>query len=193
MPQHSFPAPGHAAPPPPRLLPPDQFHDESSASSLVHLSQSSISSQAPSPTAHLPHPDHWEEDDDQRGRQTFRTGEEEEDIDAWGELSPTEEDMPSDLRLPMHRPHDGSKSHNQPLLSGGDKQSDSSPVRPALGRRRSTFKERDPERAAKAATRKKYTYAGCFLLLSLISFTVQTETAVYIQHTLKWNKAYCML
>jgi drug/metabolite transporter (DMT)-like permease len=30
-------------------------------------------------------------------------------------------------------------------------------------------------------------------MLSLISFVVQTETAVYIQHTLGWNKAYCML
>ncbi|KAF1983914.1 hypothetical protein K402DRAFT_414109 [Aulographum hederae CBS 113979] len=36
-------------------------------------------------------------------------------------------------------------------------------------------------------------YAGCFLVLSLISFTIQTETAVYIQHRMGWNKAYCML
>jgi drug/metabolite transporter (DMT)-like permease len=42
-------------------------------------------------------------------------------------------------------------------------------------------------------TRRKYIYAAFFLLLSLISFVVQTETAVYIQHDLKWNKAYCML
>jgi len=27
----------------------------------------------------------------------------------------------------------------------------------------------------------------------LISFAVQTETAVYIQHNLGWKKAYCML
>jgi drug/metabolite transporter (DMT)-like permease len=42
-------------------------------------------------------------------------------------------------------------------------------------------------------TRRKYYYAGFFLLLSLVSFVVQTETAVYIQHELKWDKAYCML
>ena len=42
-------------------------------------------------------------------------------------------------------------------------------------------------------TRRKYYYASFFLVVSLISFVVQTETAVYIQHELKWNKAYCML
>jgi hypothetical protein len=44
-----------------------------------------------------------------------------------------------------------------------------------------------------SAVRKKYTYAAFFLLLSLVSFVIQTETAVYIQHELKWNKAYAML
>jgi drug/metabolite transporter (DMT)-like permease len=42
-------------------------------------------------------------------------------------------------------------------------------------------------------TRRKYIYASFFLVLSLVSFVIQTETAVYIQHTLKWKKAYCML
>lgn len=44
-----------------------------------------------------------------------------------------------------------------------------------------------------SATRTKYTYAALCLVLSLISFTVQTETAVHIQHVLGWNKAYCMM
>jgi len=44
-----------------------------------------------------------------------------------------------------------------------------------------------------SAVRKKYTYAAFFLLLSLVSFVIQTETAVYIQQELKWNKAYAML
>ena len=44
-----------------------------------------------------------------------------------------------------------------------------------------------------SATRKKYTYAAICLVLSLISFTVQTELAVHIQHVLGWNKAYCMM
>ena len=43
------------------------------------------------------------------------------------------------------------------------------------------------------AVRKKYIYAGFFLVLSLVSFVIQTETAVYIQHELKWNKHYAML
>ena len=41
--------------------------------------------------------------------------------------------------------------------------------------------------------RRKYIYASFFLVLSLVSFVVQTETAVYIQHELGWNKAYCMM
>ncbi|KAK3327004.1 hypothetical protein B0T19DRAFT_358058 [Cercophora scortea] len=41
--------------------------------------------------------------------------------------------------------------------------------------------------------KKKYTLAAFFLCVSLVSFTVQTELAAYIQHELGWNKAYCML
>jgi hypothetical protein len=65
--------------------------------------------------------------------------------------------------------------------------------RPPQFSRRSTMRSRSPDTQAKLATRKKYTYAAFFLGLSLISFVVQTETAVYIQHELGWNKAYCML
>lgn len=59
--------------------------------------------------------------------------------------------------------------------------------------KRSTFRSRSPEMEAASAVRKKYTYAAFFLILSLISFVIQTETAVYIQHELRWNKAYAML
>lgn len=55
------------------------------------------------------------------------------------------------------------------------------------------MRSRSPDTQAKLATRKKYTYAAFFLGLSLVSFVVQTETAVYIQHELEWDKAYCML
>jgi len=55
------------------------------------------------------------------------------------------------------------------------------------------MRSRSPDTQAKLATRKKYTYAAFFLGLSLVSFVIQTETAVYIQHELGWNKAYCML
>ncbi|KAF2725772.1 hypothetical protein K431DRAFT_280489 [Polychaeton citri CBS 116435] len=106
-----------------------------------------------------------------------------------------EDDMPSDLRPSAN----SKRSHaHAPLLSNG-KAGDDSDRRsgsrsPSLHSRPSRrLREKDPEALAKAATRKRYTYAACFLLLSLISFTIQTETAVYIQHNLKWNKAYCML
>ena len=59
--------------------------------------------------------------------------------------------------------------------------------------RRAQLRSRSPNTAAQLASRKKYTYAAFFLGLSLVSFTIQTETAVYIQHTLGWKKAYCML
>ena len=60
--------------------------------------------------------------------------------------------------------------------------------------RRNTFRSTSPTYATpENLTRRKYIYAAFFLVISLISFVVQTETAVYIQHELGWNKAYCML
>jgi drug/metabolite transporter (DMT)-like permease len=68
-----------------------------------------------------------------------------------------------------------------------------STARPTLSRR-STMRSRSPKQMAAArATRKKYTYAAFFLLLSLVSFCVQTELSAYIQHDLGWDKAYCMM
>jgi len=96
-------------------------------------------------------------------------------------------DMPSDLRSPSKR------GEGRSLLSSKQAGYESPPgSRPALSRK-STFRERSPDMSADSATRTRYYYAGAFLLLSLISFTIQTETAVYIQHRLGWNKAYCML
>lgn len=98
-------------------------------------------------------------------------------------------------RPPLHRPTDG-RSQVPLLKDERGRPSYDSPngsARPAFAARRSTFRSRSPDFDAKTATRRKYTYAGFFLILSLISFVIQTETAVYIQHTLKWNKAYCML
>ncbi|KAI1081520.1 hypothetical protein F5B20DRAFT_536351 [Whalleya microplaca] len=59
--------------------------------------------------------------------------------------------------------------------------------------RRSTLRSRSPDTAARMAARKKYTYAAIFLVVSLVSFCVQTEMGRYVQHELGWNKAYCML
>ncbi|KAJ4157437.1 hypothetical protein NW754_009081 [Fusarium falciforme] len=67
--------------------------------------------------------------------------------------------------------------------------------RPSFSRR-STMRSRSPQTVADAAessTRKKYTYAAFFLVISLVSFCVQTELSAYIQHDLGWDKAYCMM
>jgi len=117
------------------------------------------------------------------------------------EYASNSDDM-EDRRPPLHRPTDGRSQ--QPLLHNEDDDdaeergrtgystSQHRQDRPTFSRR-STMRSRSPDTQAKLDTNKKYTYAAFFLGLSLISFTVQTETAVYIQHTLKWEKAYCML
>ncbi|KAL9111786.1 MAG: hypothetical protein Q9227_003845 [Pyrenula ochraceoflavens] len=114
---------------------------------------------------------------------------EEEDEDS------EEEDKMASTRPPMHRPTDGRSE--QPLLKdearGRPSYETPGSVRPPFAGRRSTFRSRSPEFADPSATRKKYTYAAFFLVVSLVSFVVQTETAVYIQHELGWKKAYCML
>lgn len=101
----------------------------------------------------------------------------------------------ADRRTPMYRPTDGRSK--QPLLPKDDLERGRTPPTagpaPSLLTRRSTLRSRSPDTQAKLAAKQKYTYAAFFLVLSLISFVVQTETAVYIQHTLKWNKAFCML
>jgi len=143
----------------------------------------------------LPHPDSFPLDSARtdRGRKTEEEQDDDDDFDAWDEEDPlTDTTMPSDLRSPFHRPVDGKTK--QPLLPADKQYNDyASPHRPLTERRSARFHERDPEVDDKNATRRRYTYAGFFLILSLISFTIQTETAVYIQHNLKWNKAYCML
>lgn len=68
----------------------------------------------------------------------------------------------------------------------------STPTTPAFSRQR-TMRSRSPTTNARLAARKKYTYAAFFLVLSLVSFTVQTELAKYVSQDLGWDKAYCML
>ncbi|KAJ5938057.1 hypothetical protein N7454_004399 [Penicillium verhagenii] len=99
----------------------------------------------------------------------------------------------------MHRPTDGRSE--QPLLKDDERRLSRSSFdngdaegRPMLHHtRRPTIRSKSPEKDAAKATRKKYLVALGFLLLSLVSFVIQTETAVYIQHELGWNKPYCML
>ncbi|KAK0721007.1 hypothetical protein B0H67DRAFT_486262, partial [Lasiosphaeris hirsuta] len=88
----------------------------------------------------------------------------------------------------------------QPLLNASDDEergrqlssSDPPPDRPTFSRR-STMRSHSPATNANLAARTKYTYAAFFLVVSLVSFTVQTELAAYIQNDLGWDKAYCML
>lgn len=105
------------------------------------------------------------------------------------------EEAEMDTRPPLHRPTDGRSG--VPLLKDerGRPSYDypNGSARPAFSTRKSTFRSRSPDMEGSSAVRKKYTYAAFFLLLSLVSFVIQTETAVYIQHELKWNKAYAML
>lgn len=106
-----------------------------------------------------------------------------------------EEAAMGENRPQLHRPSD--KRFQTPLLKDerGRPSYDgpNGSARPAFATKRSTFRSRSPDMEGSSATRKKYTYAAFFLVLSLVSFVIQTETAVYIQHELKWKKAYAML
>lgn len=202
MPQKRSPSAPHPAVS--HSLNPPEIHLSSPSSEPTNSSvrftpaSSRQPSRSPSPLTALPSSVQWDERAPKQGPVGKK---EEEDSDnsfeAWDEDYQDEDrgeddtDMPSDLRPPYHRPNDGRSQ--QPLLASKGEPRYDSPTRPPLSTRRSTFRERDPDLEAKSATRKRYTYAGAFLLLSLITFTVQTETAVYIQHNLGWNKAYCML
>ncbi|KAF3482526.1 uncharacterized protein GIQ15_05285 [Arthroderma uncinatum] len=112
-----------------------------------------------------------------------------------------EEDSDGDMaieRPSMQRP--GESRSKVPLLKGESRGRSSSvgPAsmeegRPSIARARPSLRSRSPDFDAKNATRKKYMIAAFALVISLISFTVQTQTAVYIQQELGWNKPYCML
>ncbi|TPX06732.1 uncharacterized protein E0L32_002228 [Thyridium curvatum] len=65
------------------------------------------------------------------------------------------------------------------------------PTRPTFSRR-STMRSRSPPAHARMAARKKYMYAAFFLVVSLVSFTVQTMLGAWVQRN-GWDKAYCML
>ena len=166
-----------------------------SSSDLEHLSKE-VSRQG-SPFAEIPYPERHRDRDRERGWSDSRetSGEEEgSGVVVWDAEADDNErddpDMPSDLRPSME---EVKSSHHQPLLASDKYRQSYDDTRPNISRRSSRFRERDAEAEAHKATRKRYTIAGMFLLVSLVSFIVQTETAVYIQHNLKWNKAYCML
>ncbi|KAL7622710.1 hypothetical protein AAE478_006388 [Parahypoxylon ruwenzoriense] len=119
--------------------------------------------------------------------------------------------MPDGKRSPFLRPMDGRSV--TPLLNKLDDEdrgrprynnsrptsplslpiTSPAPVRLPIFSRRSTMRSRSPDTQARMAARKKYTYASIFLVISLVSFCVQTELGRYVQHELGWDKAYCML
>ncbi|KAL8777839.1 MAG: hypothetical protein Q9213_007683 [Squamulea squamosa] len=123
----------------------------------------------------------------------------EKEWDKGGSISGHEEEEEEegmmDTRPPLHRPTDGRSQ--VPLLKDErgrlDVSTSNGSARPTFAARRSTFRSRSPDMEASAATKKKYLYASFFLLLSLIAFVVQTETASYIQNKLGWHKPYAML
>ncbi|MCJ1334860.1 hypothetical protein MMC09_000125 [Bachmanniomyces sp. S44760] len=85
-----------------------------------------------------------------------------------GEDEDDRDDMPE--RPPMHRPTDG-RSH-QPLLKDergrSEYETPRGSTRPLFHARRSTFRSRSPSYVDEAAaTKRKYTYAAFFLVLSL--------------------------
>ena len=112
-------------------------------------------------------------------------------FDDWDDPEFEDSDMPSDLRPSLSRHNDGRSQ--TPLLNPKESNGYGQPIRPGVQKRRSTFREHDSDAEARQATRKRYTYAAFFLVLSLISFTIQTETAVYIKKYLGWKKSYAML
>ena len=117
-----------------------------------------------------------------------------EEEGLYGEEDDNDDEM--ETRPPLHRPTDGRSQ--QPLLKdeGRGRTQYESPhgsARPTFAARRSTFRSRSPDLEGSAATKKRYAVAAVFLLISLVAFVVQTETAGYIQNTLGWKKAYCML
>lgn len=105
------------------------------------------------------------------------------------------DDEESEMGPPLHRPLDGRSG--VPLLKDerGRVSYDgpNGSARPVFAARRSTFRSRSPDMEGSSAVKKKYTYAAFFLLLSLVTFVIQTETANYIQKDLGWNKAFAML
>ena len=104
-------------------------------------------------------------------------------------LRPADRRSPSDI----DRGRPGRRASVSPPPSLSDPRLASAPfTRPRLPRR-NTFRSQSPATNAPTAARQKYTYAAFFLAVSLVSFTVQTELAAWVQHTGKWNKAYCML
>ncbi|KAI9802710.1 MAG: hypothetical protein M1825_002732 [Sarcosagium campestre] len=119
------------------------------------------------------------------GKDELSDTEDEAELDEWDPMA----------RPPLHRPTDGRSA--LPLLHDDDERGrpsyDDAADSGRTAMRRSQMRSHSPKTAAKLASKKKYTYAAGFLVLSLISFTIQTETAVYIQKELAWEKPYCML
>ncbi|KAI2606291.1 uncharacterized protein GGS25DRAFT_382893 [Hypoxylon fragiforme] len=153
-----------------------------------------------------------QEDDEGSGLDQLRSPGRFDIIDSEYDSDDDENAMPDPKRPAFFRPTDGRSV--TPLLKKSDDEdrgrsryNTSRPTSPlplpistptSIGRpptynRRSALRSQSPDTQAKMAVRKKYTYAAIFLVVSLVSFCVQTELGRYVQHELGWDKAYCML
>ncbi|KIH91163.1 hypothetical protein SPBR_01656 [Sporothrix brasiliensis 5110] len=113
------------------------------------------------------------------------------DHDRAGHRTPRRLSDDSDHDHDHDQAHDDDAAPSSQLLH-----SSLSTARPTASRQSSFLRSRSPadqsHLAARLAARKKYAYASVFLVLSLVSFTIQTELAAWVQHA-GWDKAYCML
>ncbi|KAK1471013.1 hypothetical protein CCUS01_06127 [Colletotrichum cuscutae] len=117
-----------------------------------------------------------------------------------------QDDEMDSQRPPLLRNHNSRSG--QPLLNAKDDEDDDhrgrsystrsrgaspllTPSRPAFSRG-STMRAHSPSTIT-ANARRKYIIAAFVLLISLVSFVIQTELSAYIQQELHWDKAYCML
>lgn len=122
---------------------------------------------------------------------------------VYGEVSEEPENKHMGNKRPSYLLTDTGKLL-EPLLTKDsndedEERGDSGSLSPTLSSRTpsssegSSLRSISPDKFTELESITKYRYAAFFLGLSLISFVVQTETAVYIQHELGWNKAYSML
>lgn len=121
------------------------------------------------------------------GQSYLRTTAADDDDDYKAEMPLSDSARP----LAIARPSDGHSA--EPLLEERGRGGSYEGYDVERARRRHEMRSRSPAAAKELATRKKYLLAAVFLVLSLVSFVVQTEATAYIQSHLGWRKPYLML
>ncbi|PGH06121.1 hypothetical protein GX51_02508 [Blastomyces parvus] len=155
-------------------------HRHSGSSGLNALNLRSSSKHSPSVRFSRQHQD--------KGESTDNESDEEETMTTNRPPSNRKGDHRSKSLVPLLKDEDRGRRLSSPASVD-----DHEVTRPSYMTRRRSLRSRTPEYDTRNATRRKYYIASFFLVVSLVSFVVQTETAVYIQHELGWEKPYCML